>query len=56
MLKICINYDYVFASRYLENGGSDDDTIITRFGNYFFSTLGNILFSLKIKNILLHTY
>ncbi len=52
MLKICINYDYVFASRYLENGGSDDDTIITRFGNYFFSTLGNILFSLKIKDIL----
>ena len=53
MLKICINYDYAFASRYLENGGSDDDTIITRFGNYFFSTLGNILFSLKIKDILL---
>ena len=52
MLSICNNSDYVFASRYLNNGGSEDDTIITKFGNYFFSTLGNILFSLKISDIL----
>ena len=52
MLSICNNSDYVFASRYLNNGGSEDDTIITKFGNYFFSTLGNILFSLKMSDIL----
>lgn len=52
MHTLCNKYDYVFASRYLKNGGSEDDTIITRFGNYFFSSLGNILFSLKLSDIL----
>ena len=33
-------------------GGSDDDDIITLVGNYFFTKLGNIFFSLKISDIL----
>ena len=32
MLIKCENKDFVFASRYLEGGGSDDDTIITYIG------------------------
>ena len=28
--------DFVFASRYIKNAGSDDDTFVTLFGNYFF--------------------
>ena len=36
-------YDFVFASRYLKNGGSDDDNIVTLVGNKFFSFLGNLL-------------
>ena len=52
MLKSCKNHDYVFTSRYLKNSGSEDDTIVTRFGNFIFSTLGNILFSLKLSDIL----
>ena len=28
------------------------DTIITKIGNYFFTTLGNLLFSLKLSDIL----
>ena len=52
MLKLCENFDYVFASRYLKEAGSEDDTIITKFGNYFFSTLGNFLFSLNLSDIL----
>ena len=52
MLDLCKNQDLVFASRYLKDGGSDDDTIITKIGNYFFTTLGNLLFSLKLSDIL----
>jgi len=47
--------DLVFASRYLKNAGSEDDDVITTFGNYFFSFLGKVLFNLKINDIL-YTY
>ena len=47
------NLDFVFSSRYSgPNSGSDDDTIITFLGNYFFTKLGNILFNLKLSDIL----
>ena len=52
MLKLCENQDYVFTSRYLKGSGSEDDTIVTSVGNFIFSTLGNILFSLKLSDIL----
>lgn len=55
MLTACENLDFIFASRYLKDGGSEDDTLITRFGNFVFSTLGNLLFSLNISDIL-YTY
>lgn len=55
MLKLCKNKDLVFASRYLKKAGSDDDTILTKIGNYIFSFLGNIFFSLKLSDIL-YTY
>ena len=55
MLHLCENRDYVFASRYLNGGGSDDDTILTKIGNYIFTSLGIIFFSLKISDIL-YTY
>ena len=55
MLKLCENKDFIFASRYLRNGGSDDDTILTRIGNFIFTLLGRILFSLKLSDIL-YTY
>ena len=49
------NLDFLFGSRYMTKGGSEDDTIITLIGNKIFSTLGNILFSLNISDIL-YTY
>ena len=52
MLDLCKNRDYVFASRYLKGAGSDDDTIVTKIGNFIFSTLGNLLFSVKLSDIL----
>ena len=45
-------YDFVFASRYEKNCGSDDDTFVTFVGNYIFTYLGKIFFRLKISDIL----
>ena len=55
MYDLIKSNDFVYASRYLKNGGSEDDTIITLIGNKFFSALCKILFSLKINDIL-YTY
>ncbi len=56
MQILCRNKDFIFGSRYQKpGGGSDDDDIITLIGNYFFTFLGNILFNLKITDIL-YTY
>ena len=55
MLKILKNnnLDYLFASRYEKpGGGSDDDNFITTIGNFIFSNIGNLFFSLKISDIL----
>ncbi len=55
MLALCMDQDFVFTSRYLKEGSTEDDTILTRIGNFIFSLLGKILFSLKISDIL-YTY
>ena len=52
MYELCSSNDFIFASRYLRNGGSDDDTIVTFIGNKFFSFLCKLLFSLKLSDIL----
>ena len=53
MLDACKNnLDFVFASRYMYGGGSDDDTFLTKVGNFIFSGIGNIFFSLKLSDIL----
>ena len=48
-------HDFVFASRYEKNCGSDDDTFVTFIGNYIFTYLGKIFFKLTITDIL-YTY
>ena len=56
MLNECKDKDLVFGSRYQKpGGGSDDDDIVTLVGNYFFTCLGNLLYDLKISDIL-YTY
>ena len=53
MLNACKNnLDFIFASRYMNGGGSDDDTFLTAIGNFIFSGIGNIFFSLKLSDIL----
>lgn len=44
--------DIVFASRYEQGCGSEDDTIVTFLGNYIFTKIGNIFFKLNITDIL----
>ena len=46
------NHQIIFGSRYEKNAGSHDDDLITKVGNYFFSLIGNIFFSLNISDIL----
>ena len=55
MYNIIKNNDFVYATRYEEGGGSEDDTLVTLLGNKIFSKIGNIFFSLKISDIL-YTY
>lgn len=47
--------DFVFGSRYENKSSSDDDTIVTRTGNFIFTKLGNWLFKLPLTDIL-YTY
>lgn len=49
------NLDFVFGCRYSKNGKSEDDTFLTKIGNYFFTKIGQFLFSIKITDIL-YTY
>jgi len=52
MLNLTNDFDYVFASRYLDKAQSDDDTFVTIVGNYIFSKIGSIFFNLKLSDIL----
>lgn len=55
MLNACLDKDFVFGSRYINGGGSEDDTLITFVGNKMFTLLSNILYRLNISDIL-YTY
>lgn len=46
------NLDFVFGSRYIDNRKSDDDTIITQFGNFFFTKLISVLFNFETTDAL----
>ena len=52
MYELVNQNDFIFASRYEQNAGSEDDTIITLIGNKIFTFMGKLLFSLKISDIL----
>lgn len=42
--KMQAGYDMVIASRYGEGAGSEDDDLVTGFGNWFFTSTVNVLF------------
>lgn len=47
ILKMEEGYDLVVASRYLDGAHSEDDDPVTRFGNWMFGTLSNLLLCSK---------
>lgn len=50
--KLQLGFNFIFASRYLNKGGSDDDTIVTFIGNKIFTLIGKIFFKIKLSDIL----
>ena len=53
MLKKSIQeFNFIFASRYLKQAGSDDDTFLTLIGNKIFTFIGRFFFKLKLSDIL----
>lgn len=50
--KISSGADFVFGTRYLNGNKSEDDTIITKFGNFFFTNLVRILFKINTTDLL----
>ena len=50
--KINQNYDFVFCSRYLGGQISDDDTIITKIGNFFFTNFVKLFFRINTTDVL----
>ena len=55
-LKLMINktnkYQFIFGSRYIKNGSSDDDTIITFIGNKIFTFIAKLLLKIKLSDVL----
>lgn len=50
--KANLNKSFIFASRYMNGGGSKDDSLLTFIGNKIFTFIGKIFFKLKISDIL----
>ena len=43
--------DLVVVSRYIEDAKSDDDDIVTAFGNWMFTTMVNVLFRARFSDV-----
>lgn len=53
MLRMCkLGNDFVFASRYMKNAYSKDDTVVTFIGNKIFTILGNFFYKLNLTDLL----
>lgn len=50
--KIAEGYDMVVASRYLGDARSEDDDLLTGFGNWFFTRTVNLLFRGKYTDVM----
>lgn len=51
--KINEGYDFVIASRYRDGAKSYDDDVMTRFGNWLFTTIVNVLFRTHYTDVLI---
>lgn len=50
--KMKEGYDMVIASRYLDDAKSEDDDVVTAFGNWLFTTTVNLLFKAKYTDVM----
>ena len=50
--KISNGADFVFGTRYLDGNKSEDDTFITKLGNFFFTKLVRLLFKINTTDLL----
>ena len=52
MIKKTNKYQFIFGSRYIKNGSSDDDTIITFIGNKIFTFIAKLFLKIKLSDVL----
>ena len=52
MINKTNKYQFIFGSRYIKNGSSDDDTIITFIGNKIFTFIAKLLLKIKLSDVL----
>jgi len=52
MNEILNGYDFIFGTRYLNGSKSEDDTLISKFANYFFTKLVRVLFKIDTTDVL----
>ena len=52
MITLTRKNDFIFASRYTVGGGSEDDTLVTKLGNYIFTKLSIYLLNIRLTDIL----
>ena len=50
--KLSNGADFVFGTRYLNGNKSEDDTLVTKFGNFFFTKLVRFLFKINTTDLL----
>jgi glycosyltransferase involved in cell wall biosynthesis len=53
MISKAKKYEFIFGSRYMKNGSSDDDTIVTFVGNKIFTFLAKKLLKINLSDVLL---
>tara|TARA_B110000037_G_C17107030_1_gene500280 strand:+ start:1884 stop:2564 length:681 start_codon:yes stop_codon:yes gene_type:complete len=52
MYNLSKTYDFVFCDRYIDKGGSEDDTFITLFGNKVFTLMTKYLLNVNLNDVL----
>ena len=50
--EISSGADFAFGTRYLDGNKSEDDTMVTKFGNFFFTNLVRFLFKINTTDLL----
>ena len=52
LVKLSKNYDFIFGTRYKLDAGSEDDDLVTLFGNKIFSFMSRYFLNIKLTDIL----